>query len=669
MIAELGHYALVLALSVAIIQATVPLIGAWRGDPGWIGLAKPSAIVQCLLVTVAFAALMHAYITSDFSVLNVATNSHSAKPLLYKISGVWGNHEGSLLLWLLILVLFGAAVAVFGGNLPAPFRARVLSVQAMIGVGFLCFVLFTSNPFERLLPAPIDGSGLNPLLQDPGLAFHPPFLYLGYVGFSMAFSFAVAALIEGRVDAAWARWVRPWTLAAWCFLTTGIAMGSWWAYYELGWGGWWFWDPVENASFMPWLAGTALLHSSIVVEKRDSLKNWTVLLAILTFSLSLLGTFLVRSGVLTSVHAFATDPARGIFILAFLIAVIAGSLTLYAFRAPAIKGGGLFAPISREGGLVLNNLLLSTACATVLLGTLYPLFLDALTGEKITVGPPYFNATFGPLMVPVFLAMAFGPMLHWKRGDLQGAMQRLKFAVSASVVALFATLIFAYDGPWLAIPGIAIGVWMIAAALEEAAYRIRLFRVPVTESLRRLWRSPRSAWGTTFAHAGAGMVIIGIVASSAWQVEKLQIMKPGESVSVGGYDFTFEGAAPIPGPNYSAVRGVFQISRDGVDIAVLQPESRTYQDPPMDTTEAAIRTSWGGDLYAVIGDPTGDGSWSTRFYNKPMIHWIWMGALIMVFGGLVSLSDRRHRVGAPVRGKAAKVAAQSKSPSTPVVAK
>ena len=649
MIAELGHYSLVLAMSVALVQAIFPLVGAWRGDSGWMGLARPSAFVQFLLIAIAFGALMYAYITSDFSVLNVATNSHSAKPLLYKISGVWGNHEGSLLLWLLILVVFGAAVALFGGNLPAEFRARVLSVQAMISVGFLAFVLFTSNPFERLFPVPIDGQGLNPLLQDPGLAFHPPFLYLGYVGFSMAFSFAVAALIEGRVDAAWARWVRPWTLAAWCFLTVGIALGSWWAYYELGWGGWWFWDPVENASFMPWLAGTALLHSSVVVEKRDSLKNWTVFLAILTFSLSLLGTFLVRSGVLTSVHAFATDPARGVFILAFLLVVIVGSLTLYAIRAPSMKGGGFFAPVSREGALVFNNLVLSTACATVLLGTLYPLFLDALTGEKITVGPPYFNSTFGLLMLPALMFMAIGPMLRWKRADLLGAVQRLKFAIVATVVALLLTLTLAFDGPWLAIPGLALGVWMIAAALEEAAHRMRIFRVPAIESWRRFRRSQRSAWGTTFAHAGAGMVIIGIVASSAWQVEKLQIMRPGESVSVGGFDFRFVGAAQFKGPNYAAVGGTFRVTQDGAQVAFLKPESRKYPDPPTDTTEAAIRTGWSGDLYAVIGNPTDDGAWSTRFYYKPMIHWIWLGALIMVLGGLVSLTDRRHRVGAPAR--------------------
>ncbi len=657
MIAEAGHFALVLALFVALVQAALPLAGAARNDASWMALARPAAYVQFLLVAFSFACLTHAFVTSDFSLLSVAKYSHSAKPMLYKVTGVWGNHEGSLLLWLLILVLFGGAVALFGGNLPAPFRARVLAVQAMIAVGFTSFVLFTSNPFERLLPAPMDGRGLNPLLQDPGLAFHPPFLYLGYVGFSMAFSFAVAALIEGRVDAAWARWVRPWTLAAWCFLTLGIGLGSWWAYYELGWGGWWFWDPVENASFMPWLAGTALLHSAIVVEKRDSLKNWTVLLAILTFSLSLLGTFLVRSGVLTSVHAFATDPARGVFILAFLVAVIAGSLTLYAIRAPAMKGGGLFAPVSREGGLVLNNLLLSTACATVLLGTLYPLFLDAVTGEKITVGPPYFNMTFGPLMVPVFIAMAVGPMLPWKRGDLLGAVQRLKFAVFATVIGLLVTLVLASDGPWLAIPGIGLGVWMIAASLEEGAYRLRLFRAPISESLRRLGRSTRSAWGTTFAHAGAGMVIIGIVASSAWQVEKLQVMRPGEIQAVGPYQFKFVGAVPLDGPNYTAVRGTFRVSRDGSEVAVMQPESRSYQNPPMATTEAAIRTGWGGDLYAVVGDPTGDGAWSTRFYNKPMINWIWIGSLIMVLGGLISLTDRRFRVGAPSRpGGAARTA-------------
>jgi cytochrome c-type biogenesis protein CcmF len=654
LITEIGHFALVLALLVALVQGIVPLVGAQRGDAAWIALARPAAGLQFALILISFAALMHGYVTSDFSILNVWQNSHTAKPLLYKISGVWGNHEGSLLLWVLILALFGLAVAVFGGNLPSSFRARALAVQALIAVGFLAFMLWTSNPFERLIPAHPEGRGLNPLLQDPGLAFHPPFLYLGYVGFSMAFSFAVAALIEGRVEPAWARWVRPWTLAAWCFLTVGIALGSWWAYYELGWGGWWFWDPVENASFMPWLAGTALLHSAIVVEKRDALKNWTILLAILTFSLSLLGTFLVRSGVLTSVHAFATDPERGTFILAFLCVVVVGSLTLYAVRAPSMRGGGLFAPVSREGALVLNNLLLSTACATVFVGTLYPLFLDAIAGEKISVGPPYFNATFGPLMIPVLIAMVIGPMLAWKRTDLPGALQRLKFAMAATVLVAFITLILAYDGPWLAIPGMALGAWLILGSLAEVADRIRLFKTGAGESWRRLVRMPRAAWGMTLAHAGVGFVVLGIVASTAWTQEELRVMRPGDRVEVGGYGLTFDGATTIQGPNYSAVRGRFLIDEDGKALTVMEPEARSYPQPPMETTEAAIRPRFSGDLYAVIGDPTGDGAWSTRLYHKPLIHWIWTGAMLMVLGGLISLSDRRHRVGAPSRQRRGK---------------
>ena len=649
MIAEIGHFALILALVVALVQGTLPLIGAQRGDAGWIALARPAALLQFLAIATAFLALTHAYVSSDFSVLNVVNNSHSAKPLMYKISGVWGNHEGSLLLWVLILALFGLAVSAFGANLPDAFRARVLAVQALIAVGFLSFSLFTSNPFERVAPAPLDGQGLNPLLQDPGLAFHPPFLYLGYVGFSIAFSFAVAALIEGRVEPVWARWVRPWTLAAWCFLTIGIALGSWWAYYELGWGGWWFWDPVENASFMPWLAGTALLHSAIVVEKRDTLKSWCILLAILTFSLSLLGTFLVRSGVLTSVHAFATDPARGIFILGFLIFVVAGSLTLYAVRVPAMQGGGLFAPVSREGALVLNNLLLTTACATVFLGTLYPLFLDAVSGQKVSVGPPFFNATFGPLMVPVLVAAAVGPFLPWKRGDLLGALQRLKFALAVAALAVLAALVLAHDGPWLAIPGVGLGAWLVAGALAEWADRVRLFRVNPAESLRRIVHLPRAAWGMTLAHGGAGILVLGVVASTAWQVERLEVLKPGDEVEIAGYEFRFEGVRPVQGPNYAAIEGRFRVSTDGREVALLTPESRSYPNPPMETTEAAIRPRLGGDLYAVIGDPAGGDAWSTRLYYKPLIHWIWAGALIMALGGAISLSDRRHRVGAPAR--------------------
>ena len=649
MIAEIGHFALVLSLAVALLQGTLPLVGAARNQASWIAIARPAAMVQVALVTLAFAALMYGFLTSDFSIANVAKNSHTAKPLLYKIAGVWGNHEGSLLLWILILALFGAAVALFGGNLPNGFRARVLAIQALIAVGFLSFTLLTSNPFERLIPAPLEGRGLNPLLQDPGLAFHPPFLYLGYVGFSMAFSFAVAALIEGRVDPAWARWVRPWTLAAWCFLTVGIALGSWWAYYELGWGGWWFWDPVENASFMPWLAGTALLHSAIVVEKRDALKNWTILLAIITFSLSLIGTFLVRSGVLTSVHAFATDPERGLYILLFLFVVIVGSLTLYAIRAPAMRGGGLFAPVSREGALVLNNLLLSTACATVFFGTLYPLFLDALTGDKISVGAPYFNRTFGPMMVPLFIAMAIGPQLQWKRADLKGALGRLKFAAAASAIAALITLALAHDGPWLAIPAMGLGVWLVAGALVELAERARLFRAPLGEVLRRLGRLPRATWGMTLAHGGIGLVVIGIVGASAWESERLQVMQPGESSEIAGYTVTFMGATPAQGPNYASVIGEFRISRGGKEIAVMKPESRSYASPPMTTTEAAIRPQLNGDLYVVVGDPTGDGGWSTRIYWKPLVNWMWIGTLVMVLGGLFSLSDRRFRIGAPVR--------------------
>ena len=476
MIVELGHFALILALLVAMLQTVLPAIGAFYRDQRLMAVAEPASYAQLILVFGAFLALTHAFITSDFSVSNVYENSHSLKPLLYRISGVWGNHEGSMLLWVLILAIFGAAVAAFGRNLPATLKANVLAVQASIALGFLVFILATSNPFLRLDPAPADGRGLNPILQDPALAFHPPFLYMGYVGFSIAFSFAIAALIEGRIDSAWARWVRPWTLAAWMFLTIGIAMGSWWAYYELGWGGWWFWDPVENASFMPWLAGTALLHSAVVMEKRDALKIWTILLAILTFSLSLMGAFLVRSGVLSSVHAFAVDPKRGIFILALMIIFVGGALALFSLRVGQLRQGGVFSPISREGGLVLNNVLLATATGTVFIGTLYPLALESLTGERISVGPPYFNMTFAPLMVPLLLALPFGPMLAWKRGDLHAVFERLLAAIAISAVAAVIALALFIRGPWLAPLGIALGVWVIAGALSDIAFRIRLFR-------------------------------------------------------------------------------------------------------------------------------------------------------------------------------------------------
>ncbi|WP_373087732.1 heme lyase CcmF/NrfE family subunit [Sneathiella sp.] len=648
MIAETGQFVLILALITAILQGTLPLIGAARNNVALMRFSGNAALVQFLAISGAFFCLMAGYVTSDFSILNVASNSHSLKPMLYKVTGVWGNHEGSLLLWGWILALFGYSVALFGRNLPDSLKARVLAIQGLIGVGFLTFVLFTSNPFVRLDPAPLDGNGLNPLLQDPGLAFHPPFLYLGYVGLSVTFSFAIAALIEGRVDPAWARWVRPWTLAAWGFLTIGIALGSWWAYYELGWGGWWFWDPVENASFMPWLAATALLHSAIVVEKRDTLKNWTILLAIIAFSLSLLGTFLVRSGVLTSVHAFASDPARGVFILMFLIVVIGGSLLLYGIRAPAMKGGGLFAPISREGALVLNNLLLATAAATVLLGTLYPIFLDAFTGEKVSVGPPYFVATFLPLVIPLVIAMAFGPFLPWKRGDLGGVLSRLKFALAAALVVAGVVWWWQTRAPVMALFGLGLFAWLLVGSLLEWTDRIKLFRVSLANSWKRMIRLPRSAHGMTVAHIGVALVILGITASEAWQTEHLGVMNPGDTVSVGGYEFQFEGARNVAGPNYEALRGTF-LATDGNSRIDLYPEQRTYDTPPMKTTEAAIYPMLTADLYVVIGDADGKGGYATRIYHKPFISWIWLGAFVMFLGGALSLSDRRLRLGAPKR--------------------
>jgi len=658
MIAELGHFALILALFVAIVQGIVPLIGAARRDAAWMAVARPAAVMQLLLIGLSFGCLTHAYVTSDFSLLTVASNSHSAKPMLYKISGVWGNHEGSMVLWVLILALFGSAVALFGRNLPDGLRARTLGIQALISVGFLLFIILTSNPFTRMVPAPIDGRGLNPLLQDPGLAFHPPALYLGYVGFSIVYSFAIAGLIEGRVDAAWARWVRPWTLAAWTFLTAGIGLGSWWAYYELGWGGWWYWDPVENASFMPWLAGTALLHSAIVVEKRDTLKGWTVFLAIVAFSMSLLGTFLVRSGVLTSVHAFAVDPSRGVFILVLLLLAVGGSFALFAWRGPSLTPGGLFQPVSREGALLLNNLLLTTAAAVVLLGTLYPLFLDAMDAGKVSVGPPFFNAVFVPIMVPLIVVLAVGPFLPWKRADLAGALSRLKFVFVLSLLAALGTWYVMADGPVFAVIGIGLAVWLGVGAIVEMAARIRLFRAPPMESLRRLGRVPRSAWGMTAAHFGLAVLVAGVVGSSAWKVEKIQVMQARDVVSVAGYDFRFDGAREVQGPNYIATRGVFTVLRDGKPYVILRPEKRIYPVQQRPTTEAAIRSTFLGDLYAVIGDAEGaPGHFVTRIYFNPLVPWIWAGILFMIVGGLASLSDRRHRVGAPSRRRAAVTAA------------
>ena len=644
MTAEAGQFALALALGLALLQASLPLYGAARDRPGLMELARHTALGQFLLVAFAFGALARAFIASDFSLAVVEANSHSLKPLLYRFSGTWGNHEGSLLLWMLILTLFGAAVAAFGGGLRAAFRARVLAVQAMIGAGFLLFILLTSNPFQRLWPPPLDGSGLNPLLQDPGLAFHPPLLYFGYVGLSVAFSFAVAALLEGRVDRAWARWVRPWTLAAWAGLTAGIALGSWWAYYELGWGGFWFWDPVENASFMPWLAATALLHSAIAAERRQALRAWTVLLAIVAFSLSLLGAFLVRSGVLTSVHAFATDPERGVFILLLLAVATGGALLLYAWRAPALGGGAPFRPISREGALLLNNLVLATACATVLLGTLYPLFLDAFGGGKVSVGPPYFAATFVPLMAPALAAMAVGPMLPWKRADLGGALGRLWLAGLGAALAAGVALA---HGEALAAFGLGAAVWIGLGALLDWAERIRLGRVGAGESWRRACALPRAAWGAGLAHLGVALLVAGITASQCFQSERILAMQPGERVEIAGHTLRFDGVERIEGPNYVAERA--RLAIEGGDRAPLLPERRFYPVERQHTTEAAIRTSWLADLYAVIGEEDDRGRRTVRLYHNPLVPWIWIGAIVMALGALLSLSDRRLRLAVPAR--------------------
>ncbi|MBW6421279.1 heme lyase CcmF/NrfE family subunit [Rhizobium sp. XQZ8] len=651
MIVEIGHYALVLTLATALIVSILPVIGARRRDMALMALAPTGSITIFALVAISFASLTWAYVVSDFSVANVWENSHSLMPLIYKYSGVWGNHEGSMMLWLLILTLFSALVAVFGRNLPDSLRANVLAVQAWITVAFLLFILFTSNPFLRLDPAPAEGQDLNPVLQDFGLAIHPPLLYLGYVGFSVCFSFAVAALMEGRIDAAWARWVRPWTLAAWTFLTAGIAMGSYWAYYELGWGGWWFWDPVENASFMPWLAGTALLHSALVMEKREALKIWTVLLAIMTFSLSLLGTFLVRSGVLTSVHSFATDPTRGIFILTILAIFIGGAFALFAWRAPMLKAGGIFAPISREGALVLNNLILTVATATVLTGTLYPLVLETLTGEKISVGAPFFNMTFGLLMLPLLIAVPFGPMLAWKRGDLLGAFQRLWVFAA---LALFAGLAFFYiqhGGPVMAIFGLILGFWGMIGAFADLWYRGNFAKVGFSVGLKRIAGLPRSVFGTAIAHFGLGVTVLGIFAATTFGTETVVEMKQGQTVNAGGYTLVYDGLRDAVGPNYTEQRGHFTARVGGVAVADVWSSKRLYTARRMPTTEAGILTFGLSQLYVSLGDAIEgqSGGMVVRIWWKPFILCIWGGCLVMMLGGFVSLSDRRLRVGAPSR--------------------
>ncbi|MBA8876680.1 heme lyase CcmF/NrfE family subunit [Phyllobacterium myrsinacearum] len=655
MTVELGHFALVLALALSIVQAVVPVWGARRNDDRMMAVAVPAAFTVFALIALAFVALTSAYVASDFSLQNVWENSHSQKPLLYKITGVWGNHEGSMLLWVLILAFFSALVAFFGNNLPPSLKANVLGVQAWIGSAFLLFIVATSNPFTRITPAPVEGQDLNPILQDIGLAIHPPLLYLGYVGFSVCFSFAVAALIDGRIDAAWARWVRPWTLTAWMFLTGGIAMGSYWAYYELGWGGWWFWDPVENASFMPWLAGTALLHSALVMEKRSALKIWTVLLAILTFSLSLLGTFLVRSGVLTSVHTFATDPGRGLFILAILVFFIGGSLALFARRAQTLAPGGLFQPISREGALVFNNLFLTTATATVLIGTLYPLLLETLTGEKISVGAPFFNLTFGPLMIPLLAAVPFGPLLAWKRGDILGVAQRLMMAFFISLLVVAMVLYKTSGTAVFSAFGIGLAFWLMLGALTDLSLKAGIGKAPFGVMLRRLTGLPKSVFGTAFAHFGLGVTLLGIVSVSTFATEDVTVMKPGATLGVAGYTLRFDRIDPVKDTNFTEDQGKFTILDSAArEVDTLMSSKRFYPVRKMQTTEAGIKTFLFSQLYVSLGDATKDGGIVVRVWWKPYVTLIWLGALVMMAGGAMSLADRRLRVGAPSKAKASK---------------
>jgi cytochrome c-type biogenesis protein CcmF len=652
MIVELGHFVLILALFVALIQTVMPLVGAHKNWTGWMAVGEVAATVQVLLVGASFAALTYAFVTSDFSVALVVHNSHTLKPMLYKISGVWGNHEGSLLLWSLILAVFGASVAWFGSNLPPTLRARVLGVQGSIGVAFLAFMLFTSNPFLRMAMPPFNGEDLNPLLQDPGLAFHPPFLYLGYVGMSVAFSFAVAGLIEGRVDAAWGRWVRPWTLAAWVFLTIGIALGSWWAYYELGWGGFWFWDPVENASFMPWLIGAALLHSAIVVEKREALKAWTILLAILAFGFSLIGTFIVRSGVITSVHAFANDPERGVFILLILAFFMGGALMLFAARASAMEAKGLFAPVSRESALVANNLLLAVSCFVVFVGTIWPLVAELLWDRKLSVGEPFFNAAFTPFMVALAVLLPLGAILSWKRAVIgrpfKALVPALVLAVSLGLLAFAVQTGRSTLGPI----GLALGAWVVFGAITDLW--LRSGRGSVGERFGRILRLPRADWGKYTAHTGLGVTVFAVAAMHAWQVEDIRTLHVGEQFEMSGYTITLASVDKETGPNYFTTMAKMEITRDGAAVATVYPEKRVYPVAGMPTTEAGIDYGFTRDLYLVIGDLQDDGSWAVRSYFKPFANWIWGGAFLMAIGGMISLADRRYRVAAGARARSVK---------------
>ncbi len=642
MIAELGHFALILALAVALVQSIVPLIGAQRGWSGWMAVGEPAATAQFLLIALSFGAITHAFVTSDFSLQLVYANSHTDKPMLYKVTGVWGNHEGSMLLWVLILALFGACAAWFGGALPPSLRARVLSVQGLIGAAFLAFIVFTSNPFTRLAEAPFNGQDLNPLLQDPGLAFHPPFLYLGYVGLSMAFSFAVAALIEGRVDAAWARWVRPWTLAAWIFLTIGIALGSWWAYYELGWGGFWFWDPVENASLMPWLLAAALLHSAIVVEKREALKSWTILLAIMAFGFSLIGTFLVRSGVITSVHSFANDPERGVFILAILAVFVGGALTLYAARAGAMQAKGVFSMVSRESALVMNNILLAVSALIVFTGTIWPLVAEMVWARKLSVGAPFFEKAFTPFMVILAIILPIGAMIPWKRAKLDRVIRPLAPALILALAAAGLAWSLETGRTLLALVSTGLGTWIVAGSAADLW--VRAGRTPA-----RLLRLPRADWGKTTAHAGLGVTIVGIGLLMAGQIEDIRVAQEGAPFEVAGYTITLDKVEQVDGPNYFSSLATLRVEKDGKLITTLHPEKRSYPVQAMPTTEADIDNGFWRDIYLVIGDPQEGGGWAVRTYIKPFASWIWAGCLIMALGGFLSLTDRRYRVAAGAR--------------------
>ena len=648
MIPEIGHFLLWLALGVALVLGTVPMWGAARGRHDWMAVAQPCARALFVLVALSFLMLMTSFIGHDFSVLYVATNSNSALPLPFRIAAVWGGHEGSMLLWLLMLTLWTVAVSQFSAHLPKPEASRVLAVMGLLCVGFLLFTLVTSNPFERLIPAALDGRDLNPLLQDPGMIFHPPMLYMGYVGFSVAFAFAVAALISGRLDATWARWTRPWTTVAWIFLTLGIALGSWWAYYELGWGGWWFWDPVENASFMPWLVGTALIHSLAVTEKRGAFKSWTVLLAILAFSLSLLGTFLVRSGVLSSVHAFATDPKRGLFILAFLVIVIGSTLALYAWRAPKVGLGARFGLLSRETLLLANNVLLMVAMAAVLLGTLYPLLLDALGMGKISVGPPYFSTVFVPLMAPLIFLMGVGPMTRWKQSELPDLFTRLRWAAGVAVVAALLAGWWAGGIGWLSSLGLLMAFWILASVATDIFERVAPKGAGAANGLGHSWHRarqlPRAMVGMFVAHTGIAVFIVGVTMVGTYQVERDVKMNVGDTTTVGDTTFTFRGVRDLQGPNYAAVQGTVEVSEGGRVIAQMQPEKRVYRVQQSPMTEAAIRSRVNRDLYVSLGEPVGGNAWIVRIYVKPFVTWIWGGCVIMALGGLLAVTDRRYRV-------------------------